>query len=266
MINIHKTLATVHMTVKQKLAYRSAVWFGIAATLVSILVYFYLWRAIFARQPGFRGYTFPMMVTYVVLSRVLAGQFSGGINGMLAQWVYDGSVAMELLRPISLMGSLFAQRLGEFIQFLLLKAVPVALATAIALGALPPASLSAALLFTASVLLSIGLLFFIEFIVGLCSFYTLNYYGVVFAKDALLTILSGGLVPLALFPDGVQRALSWLPFQYLVSTPVNAYLGILSAQEALTALGVEALWTIALGMLAMLFYRTAIKKVVVQGG
>jgi ABC-2 type transport system permease protein len=156
--------------------------------------------------------------------------------------------------------------LGEFAQLLLLKAIPVALFTALILGALPPANLTAMLLFIAGVLLSIILLFFIEFIIGLCSFYTMNYDGVRFAKDALLLILSGALVPLAMFPDGLRQIFAWLPFQYLGSVPVNAYLGVLSVPETLKALGVEVLWIIALYILSVLFYRTAIRKVVVQGG
>ena len=261
-----KILAIISMTIKQRLSYRGAVWFGIIASIVSIIVYYYLWAAVFLHRENFYGYTFPMIVTYVVLSRIIASQFSGGINGVLAQWVYDGTIAAELLRPVSLMGSLFSQRLGELVHFMFVKALPLGIVISIILGVLPPSGWLAGLLFTAGIFLSVIMLFFIEFIVGLLSFYTLNYYGVIFAKDALLTVLSGGLVPLVLFPDKIRKAVELLPFKYLVSIPVNTYIGILSPAEALHALGLEAVWTAVLAGLGFLLFRKAIKKVTVQGG
>ena len=261
-----KVLAIIGMAIKQRLAYLSAVWFGIITTVVSIVVFYFLWAAVFLHRENLGGYTFPMMVTYVVLSRIIASQFSGGVNGLLAQWVYDGTIAVELLRPVGLIRSLFAQRLGEMVHFLSFRALPLAVVVSLILGVSPPSGWLAGLLFVASILLSIIMLFCIELIVGLLSFYTLNYYGVIFAKDALLTILSGGLAPLALFPAGIRRIIELLPFQYLVSTPVNTYIGMLSPAKALYSLALEAVWTMVLAGLAILLFRISIKKVVVQGG
>jgi len=266
MLSIVKTFGVASITIKQKIIYRSSVWFGTISVLVSILVYFFLWSAIFAKQTVFRGYTFPMMVTYVVISRVLASQFSGGVNLILAEAVYEGSIGVELLRPIGLIWNLLAQRLGEFAQFVIFKALPVSVFASIILGGMPPSGWKSALLFAVSVIMSILLLFFMEVIMGLVSFYTLNYDGVRFAKDALLAILSGGLAPISIFPETVRRVFLFLPFQNLISTPINIYLGILSAKDAIIALGIEALWTAVFGILAFLFYQRAIKKVIVQGG
>ena len=122
------------------------------------------------------------------------------------------------------------------------------------------------LLFFVSVLVSIGILFWIEVAVGIVSFFTLNTYGLAFTKSALLSILSGGVVPLFLFPESVARVLDYLPFAGMVTVPVYTYLGKYSIQEAVSFIGLQVVWCVLLGVLVMAFYQKAIKKVVVQGG
>ena len=102
--------------------------------------------------------------------------------------------------------------------------------------------------------------------VGIVSFFTLNTYGLAFTKSALLSILSGGVVPLFLFPEGVARVLDYLPFAGMVTVPVYTYLGKYTIQESVYFICLQIVWCLILGILVMLFYQRAIKKVVVQGG
>jgi len=261
-----KTLGIIAITIKQKLTYREALWFGIIATSASIFIYYFLWNAVFSDAAVIEGYNFQMMITYIIIARVLASQFSSGINGTLASWIYDGSIATELLRPFGIVRSLFALRIGEFCQFVIFKALPITLIAAFLLGASPPAGFGALLLFILSILISLVLLFFFELMVGILAFYTMDVHAVRFAKDTILTILSGGLVPLFLFPLWLQDIIRLLPFHHLVATPIDIYLGVLSYREALWALTSLGLWVIVMLALAMLFFQLAMKRIVVQGG
>ena len=258
--------AVINMSIKQRLAYRSGLFFGILSTGISIVIYYFLWLAVFQDFQYIQNYTFEMMITYVILSRILSAQFSGGINGQMAEWIRNGTIATELLRPINFMRLLFLQRLGEFVQFIFIRALPVLIISALFLGMMPPYSPLAIALFLISILISIVMLFFVEFMVGLIAFYTLNHYGVLFAKNALLTLLSGGLLPITLFPGWLARFFELMPFQYMIFTPINVYLGILSANQALLAIFNQIIWTFILWLMAVLFYNRAIKKLTVQGG
>jgi len=263
---LFKTLGIIGMTIKQRIAYRGALWFGTIATAASILIYYYLWQAVFSESAVIDGYTFQMMITYIIIARVLASQFFNGINLTLADWIRQGSIATELLRPIGILRSLFALRIGEFCQFLVFKMIPITIVAAFLLGASPPASVVHFLLFIINILAALVLLFFFEVIVGTLAFYTMEYYAVRFAKDAALTILSGGLVPLFLFPEWLQSIFRFLPFQHLVAGPIEMYLGVLSYSEALWALVNLGVWILVMMSIALLFFNTAMKKVVVQGG
>lgn len=256
----------IKMTFLTKFAYIKAFWLNVAGTIASIFIYYFLWKFVFRSQDTLAGYTMEQMTTYVILSRMLSSQFGGGINAEFAEWVYDGTIGIELLRPVSLFVTLFSKRVGEFLFFVLFKGIPVTILCFFLLGGVTPAGGVNFVLFLLSVCISIVIMFFFEFMVGLCSFYTLSYFGLGFCKSALLSILSGGIVPLFLFPEGVAKVLNLMPFAGMVSVPVNLYLGRYEIRQALSYIGLQVLWVVILGAMAMAFYAHVIKKVVVQGG
>ena len=115
----------VRMTFLEKMAYTKAVWFNTIGTLVSIFSYYFLWKIVFMGENELVGFTMGEMITYVILSKVLSSQFAGGINMQFAEWVYEGTIGTELLRPVTLFYTLFARRSGEFAYFILWKGIPV---------------------------------------------------------------------------------------------------------------------------------------------
>ncbi|MFR0666761.1 MAG: ABC-2 family transporter protein [Faecalimonas umbilicata] len=121
-------------------------------------------------------------------------------------------------------------------------------------------------MFLISVLLALVILFYVEFMVGLASFYTLSMFGMAFTKTAVLSILSGGVVPLALFPEGVARVFGLLPFAGMVSVPLNIFLGKYRLEECMGYMGLQIFWCIIMGAIAHLLYHMVIRKVIVQGG
>ena len=256
----------VKMTFLTKFAYMKAFWFDIAGTATSIVIYYFLWQYVFRQQETLRGFTMAQMTTYVVLSRMLSSQFSGGINVELSKWIYKGNIGIELLRPVSLFFALFAKRVGEFVFFLLFKGIPISLVGLTVMGGTVPAGAGNLLLFFLSICISVGMMFFIEFMVGICAFYTYGYHGLMFTKSALLSILSGGVVPLFLFSENLRRILNYMPFAGMVSVPVNLYLGKYKFSEAIRFVGLQVIWVIVLWLAARMVYSHVIKRVVVQGG
>ena len=215
----------IKMTFQIKFAYMKAFWFNIFGTAVSILIYYFLWKYVFQSRDELHGFTAVEITTYVILSRLLSSQFSGGINREFSDWVQKGDIVVELLRPVPLVFTLFGKRVGEFLFFFLFKGIPVSILATLILGGTGPDSAANFVLFLISVLISIGLMFWIEVMVGLISFFTLNSYGIGYTKTALMSILSGGIVPLFLFPEGVANVLDYMPFAGMVSVPVHIYLG-----------------------------------------
>ena len=189
----------IRMTFQTKFAYIKAFWFNIFGTAVSILIYYFLWKYVFQSRNELHGFTAVEITTYVIISRLLSSQFSGGINREFSEWVQKGDIVVELLRPVPLVFTLFGKRVGEFLFFLLFKGIPVSILATFILGGTGPDSAANFVLFLVSVFISIGLMFWIEVMVGLISFFTLNSYGIGYTKTALMSILSGGIVGAGLY-------------------------------------------------------------------
>lgn len=136
---MEKFIYLMKMTFMTKLAYVKAFWINIAGTFASIVIYYFLWQFVFRQQDSLAGYTAAEMTAYVILSRMLSSQFSGGINYELSNWIRTGMIGTELLRPVSLFFTLFAKRAGEFVFFALFKGAPIALVSFLILGGTAPA-------------------------------------------------------------------------------------------------------------------------------
>lgn len=256
----------VRMVFMEKMAYMKALLFDAAAALASIFVYYCLWRVVFKDRNEMQGFTMVEITTYIILSRTLAMQFSEGINREFALWIYEGSIGTEMLRPVRLFTNLFSRRVGEFLFYITFKAVPIMLLAFLLLGGAGPAGGINLLLFLLSVLISIGIMFYVEVLVGMGSFYTLTHYALGYTKTAVLDLLSGSVVPIFLFPGFIQEILTFLPFAGMVSVPINIFLGKYALRESLMYIGIQCFWVIIMFFWAHGCFHKVIKKVVVQGG
>lgn len=149
----------IRMTFQTKFAYIKAFWFNIFGTAVSILIYYFLWKYVFQSRDELNGFTAVEITTYVIISRLLSSQFSGGINREFSEWVQKGNIVVELLRPVPLVFTLFGKRVGEFLFFILFKGIPVSILATFILGGTGPDGAANFALFLVSVFISIGLMF-----------------------------------------------------------------------------------------------------------
>lgn len=115
MKQLEKFFYMVRMVFLEKLAYTKALWFDIMATLVYIVIYYFLWQIVFRSQNQLAGFSMMEMTTYIILSRTLAAQFSGGVNRQFAVWIYEGAIGTELQRPVGIFTNLLSRRVGEFL-------------------------------------------------------------------------------------------------------------------------------------------------------
>jgi ABC-2 type transport system permease protein len=95
---------------------------------------------------------------------------------------------------------------------------------------------------------------------------TLNDRWVTQSLNPLLVVLSGSLVPLALYPDWAQRTLFLQPFAGVVDIPFRIYSGNLTGSMAAEGLALQVFWTAALVMLGRWCMERAMRRLEVQGG
>jgi ABC-2 type transport system permease protein len=98
------------------------------------------------------------------------------------------------------------------------------------------------------------------------AFFTTYIFGLQMAKDALMSFLTGQLIPLSFFPVAVQRVFDFLPFSSMVYTPVMLYLGKYTGSELHFVLLRQTIWVVILYVLGSLIWRQVTKRLIVLGG
>ncbi len=82
----------------------------------------------------------------------------------------------------------------------------------------------------------------------------------------LFTILSGYIMPLAIFPHWLGALARWLPFRYMLAFPVEVLVRMTPRRTALLELGVQWLFVAALALAARAAWRAGLRRYSAYGG
>lgn len=91
---------------------------------------------------------------------------------------------------------------------------------------------------------------------------TLKYQGIQtfhMIKDNIVTLVTGGIVPLVFFPETAINIMRALPFYYVTYLPSMLFTGFCQ-DEALTGILVLLFWCLAVQAAINIFYKKYIKK------
>ena len=255
-------------TFQTRLAYRNAVWAAAFGDLVFIFARIAIWVSVYGAAAGTTvdGVSMPEAITYAVLAGpVLYWDFSRLVNEV-GNAVQTCDVAVMLLRPLHYPAYLLASHLGNFAFQLLLIVLPITIVVGLTYGLVPPASPFHGLAFLAYWGLSFAMLFSLATLAGLLAFWLMTVFALEWFLMSLMTLLSGGLVPLWLFPGWLAAIAGHLPFAWVSYYPSAVYLGRLDPAQTLVYFAIGLGWlAVLLSGLAWLWSR-ARHRLIVQGG
>jgi ABC-2 type transport system permease protein len=251
-----------------RLAYRGQVWAAVFGQLVEVFAKVAIWMSIYAGIGGATGgVTLPEMITYAILGGAVISAWPWTVLvRRISDQIKTGDVAVFLLKPLRYPAMQLANEIGVVAFQVLAVIVPVVAITGLTYGLVPPASFFHGLAYPAFLLLGFGILFLLALIAGLLAFWLLTAFSMEWLLQALLSLLSGVLVPLWFFPPAVAAMIVHLPFAYVAFHPMAVYLGKLdpAATGATFAIGVG--WALALAAFAAWLWHRAARRIVVQGG
>src|SRR6202050_3342128 len=248
------------------LAFRLRYYTGIITYLINVTVYYFIWSAVYGPGQAIVGYSLGQMLTYVSVGWILRSFYWNTIDQEMAYEVIEGKIAMDLIKPVSVMWMWFSRAMGESAFRLGLLTLPTAVVVALVFPVQGPASRENFLLFLVAVLGSFFLMAAINFMIGTCAIPLKSILALIRAKYWLIELLSGLLIPMSFFPEQIQKVLAWLPFEHIAYTPLQIYLGKLDRAAMLRALGIQWLWVIVLLWLAHVWWERASQKITIHGG
>ena len=110
------------------------------------------------------------------------------------------------------------------------------------------------------------ILWLISFIIQTWSFWLFSVWGIITIKNVFVNILAGTLLPLWFMPEVLRKVIFFTPFESIYFTPVRIYLGELNGSEIISGIAVQIIWIAVLSIIANMFWKKGVKKLVVQGG
>lgn len=258
-------IALAKMQFNQYNIYKSNFYLFTLNRIVEVIVYIFVWQAIYNQTGNAGGFTISQMVTYYILVISFSSIATWGINEDMAHSIRNGQINKELLNPISYFKYYFGMNLGE-LGFATVIGLAVFIICSIFWELTLPTSIINFILCIFIILLGIPITFFIQMIVGTVGFYTNSIWGMQILRKATIQIFSGIIAPITLFPVWFQELSKWLPFKELIYTPVNVWLGNIAINEIFFIIFKQIIWGCILYFIAKCFFNHAIKNITINGG
>ena len=258
------------------LQYRAAAVAGFATQCwwgaIKVMIYAAFYRG--ASGSASAPMTLSQVITYTWLSQGFLALASWGSDPDIALAMRTGAVSYDRLRPVDTYALWYVRAAGWMTSRALPRASLMFLLAGITLPvlglghwgwALPPNATQAAL-FVVSMMLVVALASAIVMLLNIAVVVTLNDRGVNYLVSPFTIVLTGNLIPLALYPDWMHRLLFIQPFAGVVDIPFRVYSGNLHGQMALAGIGLQIGWTLALIVGGKMWMEHAMHRLEVQGG
>jgi len=183
------------------------------------------------------------LVTYFVLVALVSMLTSSWSSWFIADSIRHGELSSWLVRPVSVHLNLLANNVSEkLVKLVLLVPMIVVVGFVVRSAFRLPTDPVRWLLFVVALLLATALTIGLDVLIGTLAFWFEDVSGLDRFRLLLSSVFSGGVVPLALFPQFLQPVLDVQPFRYMISFPLEVLLGTASPTGFVGALAWAAVF------------------------
>jgi ABC-2 type transport system permease protein len=224
----------------------------------------------YAGNAGFAGgLTLAQTISHVWVRELLLFMQPYNIDEDLRDKLTGGDVGVEMCRPLDVYWHWFARTSAGKIVVFVMRCLTCFLAAFLlpaGFRASLPVSFGGFLLFLPAVLCAYLLC---------CSFLMLMTAvrtnikwgdGPMYLLGLTGGVLSGGYLPLQLWPDFMQAFLFFQPFAGICDIPARLYIGSMPPSEAWLGMSVQLFWSAVFISLGRLIMSRKLKDIVIQGG
>lgn len=222
--------------------YRLDLLMWMMADLATPILSLAIWYSV--SQSSTSALTSQEVLSYYILV-MLVSTFTMTWRGFIRSWdILNGDIVKHLIRPVGVFWHDIMNTLAENSFKLIL---PISLFL-IGFIAFPQLFIPAVynwhywLPFTASLLLAMVLAFWFDLLFGFLAFWFEDAFQIMSLKHALEFLASGVLIPFAFMPNWMQTIFSFLPFRYIISSPVEILLGRITGSDIFFVLATQVAW------------------------
>ncbi len=220
-LRVCRTVADV--TYKEWGAYRTHSMVSIIVGPVYFIVQYFIWTAVYGDHATLGGMELSQMIRYFGATALIGYLIMDFADWNLSMLVRTGKFLTFHLRPLNHRSFALYQKIGHRSLGFLFEFLPCLLIFVLVFGIdMTPASY---LWTTMSVSLAFLMNFYVNYTIGLTSFWLVQSSGIRSAFMLVSGLFSGALIPLGFFPHWLQVIQFFLPFQYIAYMPAMVFTG-----------------------------------------
>ncbi|MDR0487682.1 MAG: ABC-2 family transporter protein [Treponema sp.] len=263
--DVCKAIASV--TIKEYIVYRTHMMVSIFVGPVYFIVQYFIWTAVYGGGGTLKGIEYLQMIRYFGVMTLIGYMTWDSVDWNLSMLIRTGKFLTFALRPVHHPFFALSQKIGHRLLGTLLEALPCALIfTALFKVDLMPANILWTLL---SIALACLIVFYVNYIIGIASFWIVDSGGIRQFYYLLGGVFSGVFFPLVFFPKPLQIIQFFLPFQYASYVPAIVFIGKYTLGDIQLSIpviiGIQALMCLFVFILSELLYHTAMKRFTAVG-
>lgn len=222
-----------------------------------------LWSSATQSAPRIAGMASADLLAYVIAAWSSVSFVATRVNEDIGLRFREGLIAADLVRPTDLQAWWYARDLGRACAMLGLHTVPLFVASALVFRPALPLDASRWAVWLVALLLAHATNFGVSFLVGIAALPLHDVTGLSHLKATLVSVFSGALIPLALFPPVVRDLALVLPFHAMAHAPATILLGTGDTAGLLRG---QIAWVVALWVMGAVAWGAARRALVLQGG
>ena len=266
-LTFHVYLAFGTKSFQKRMQYRVANLAGLTTNFFFLLVHIFVYTAFYAARTGPLPLNLNEVITYFVLCQVFFMLMPfWGARSEVTSAIKDGSVALQLTKPVDFHAYWFADECGRACYYLLMRGLPTFLISIIFFAVAIPTQPATLMAFAISVTLATFMSAAITITIFSSAFWTLDTTGISGLSYSIITLFSGMLVPIALWPEWLAHIAAWLPFGGLIDIPFSIYLGKITGVGIWVSIGKQMIWVVFFLGLGRVLLRRGFSRLVIQGG
>lgn len=257
---MRKYLSILRLGWLDAVAYRTEFFVSLIGWSIRLFIALYLWLAVTQAKGGVvGGYTFQNIVAYFFLVQIISSFIFSRIGFDIAYDIYKGNFANYLLKPLhyllfriihevskNFFRTTFGMLIFGTLLFVFFGGFPL-LAWKIPLGLV--AMIGAYLLN-----------FCIVATIALSAFWITNSTRLMFIYFGILSIFSGMILPIDLFPPKFLAIFQFLPFPYIFYFPAKIFQAASLSPQLINGFFIQWGSIAVLGGLVLFTYRHGVKK------
>ncbi|NMM53375.1 ABC transporter permease [Paenibacillus aquistagni] len=265
-MNMGRYLVIAKSSFMTRVARRSTFIFTFLGNLAYITVIYYLWMAVYEGNAMLNGMTFNQAFAYLALASSLFTMFQVYTEWFMSAHILNGDIITSFIKPLDYQFNKLFEAFGAVISNFITISIPTLLVIIFVFDTKIEVGLNLAF-FVISLLMAMLISFFIDYMIGLCSFYTESIWGICTTKDVIVLFLSGAMVPISFFPEYLQTICAYLPFQAIYNIPLTIVTTPgLSLMDYANALAMQGMWVVILLLVSRLLHAVATRTITVNGG